>query len=206
MQRLEVSGAVRLIYRSLGVKGLIQFTRCRHISVTSMLILSFPILPGVYVPHAPPFSSFFICFLPWRNSPSGPRPPHCRGFAITLRHTTLGRTPLDEWSARRTDLYQTTHNTHNRQTSMPLAWIEPAIPASKGPQTHALDRVITGIGSFLITHSLTHSLTPRSRVLLEKLTGLQLVKKFPAFYGTRRFIAALSSAECKATTVPTMHI
>jgi 1-aminocyclopropane-1-carboxylate deaminase/D-cysteine desulfhydrase-like pyridoxal-dependent ACC family enzyme len=24
-------------------------------------------------------------------------------------------------------------------------------------------------------------------VLLEKLTGLQLVKKFPAFYGTRRF-------------------
>ena len=27
-------------------------------------------------------------------------------------------------------------------------------------------------------------LTPRSRVLLEKLTGLQLVNKFPAFYGT----------------------
>ena len=30
-------------------------------------------------------------------------------------------------------------------------------------------------------------LTPRSRVLLQKLTGFQLVKKFPAFYGTRRF-------------------
>jgi len=29
-----------------------------------------------------------------------------------------------------------------------------------------------------------HLLTPWSRVLLEKLTGLQLVKKFPAFYGT----------------------
>jgi hypothetical protein len=42
-----------------------------------------------------------------------------RGFTITLRHTTVGRTPLDEWSARRTDLYLTTHNTHNRQTSMP---------------------------------------------------------------------------------------
>jgi len=25
------------------------------------------------------------------------------------RHTTLGRTPLDEWSARRRDLYLTTH-------------------------------------------------------------------------------------------------
>jgi hypothetical protein len=32
------------------------------------------------------------------------------------------------------------------------------------------------------------------RVLLEKLTSLQLVKKFPAFYGTRRFITALTSA------------
>jgi len=31
---------------------------------------------------------------------------------------------------------------------------------------------------------LTYLLTPSCRVLLEKLTGLQLVKKFPAFYGT----------------------
>ena len=36
-------------------------------------------------------------------------------------------------------------------------------------------------------------LTPWCIVLLEKLTGLQLVKKFPAFYGTRRFITALKS-------------
>ena len=36
-------------------------------------------------------------------------------------------------------------------------------------------------------------LTPWCRFLLEKLTGLQLVKKFPAFYGTRRFITALTS-------------
>ena len=36
-------------------------------------------------------------------------------------------------------------------------------------------------------------LTPWCRVLLEKLTGLQLVKKFPAFHGTRRFITALTS-------------
>ena len=27
----------------------------------------------------------------------------------TRRHTTVGRTPLDEWSARRRDLYLTTH-------------------------------------------------------------------------------------------------
>jgi hypothetical protein len=37
-----------------------------------------------------------------------------------FRHTTLGRTPLDEGPAQRRDLYLTTHNTHNRQTSMPL--------------------------------------------------------------------------------------
>ena len=30
-------------------------------------------------------------------------------------------------------------------------------------------------------------------MLLEKLTGLRLVKRFPAFYGTRRFITALTS-------------
>ena len=37
-------------------------------------------------------------------------------------------------------------------------------------------------------------LTPWSRVLLEKLASLQLVKKFPVFYGTRRFLTALTSA------------
>ena len=37
-------------------------------------------------------------------------------------------------------------------------------------------------------------LIPWSRVLLEKLTGSQLVKKFPAFYGTRRFITAFTYA------------
>ena len=41
---------------------------------------------------------------------------------------------------------------------------------------------------------MTNLLTPWCRVLLEKLTGLQLVKKFPAFHVTRRFITALTSA------------
>ena len=40
--------------------------------------------------------------------------------------------------------------------------------------------------------SLRYLLTPWCRVL-EKLTGLQLVNKFPAFHGTRRFITALTS-------------
>jgi len=40
----------------------------------------------------------------------------------------------------------------------------------------------------------TYILTPWIIVLLEKLTGLQLVKKFPEFYGTRRFITTFTSA------------
>jgi hypothetical protein len=58
-----------------------------------------------------------------------PGPPHYRGFAITLRHKTLGRIPLYEWSARRRDLYLTTNTTHKKQTSMLLAGFETEIPA-----------------------------------------------------------------------------
>jgi hypothetical protein len=37
-------------------------------------------------------------------------------------------------------------------------------------------------------------INPWSRGLLEKLTVYQLVMKFPAFYGTRRFITAFTRA------------
>jgi len=56
------------------------------------------------------------------------------------RRTTVGRTPLDEWSAHRRDLYLTTHNTHKRQTSMPPVGFEPIISAGKRSQAYALDR------------------------------------------------------------------
>ena len=51
----------------------------------------------------------------------------------TQRRATVGTTPLDEWSVRRRDLYLTTHNTHNRQTSMPPVGFEPTIAAGKRP-------------------------------------------------------------------------
>ena len=44
----------------------------------------------------------------------------------TQRRTTVGRTPLDERSARGRDLYLTTHDTHNRQISMPPPGRSPA--------------------------------------------------------------------------------
>ena len=71
----------------------------------------------------------FVCF--WRNSPQWPRASSFTKFLDhTQRSTTVGRTPLDELSARRRDLYLTTHNTHNRQTSIPPA----------GIRTHDLSR------------------------------------------------------------------
>jgi hypothetical protein len=88
-------------------------------------------------------------FFPWRDSPSGPRPPHYRGFMITLRHTTLGRTPVDEWSARRRDLYLNTQNTHKRQIFMPPSWY--SNPQSQ--LTSALDRAANENCDSLFSHN-----------------------------------------------------
>jgi hypothetical protein len=56
----------------------------------------------------------------------------------TQRRTTVGRTPLDERSARRRALYLTTHDTHNRQISMPPVGFEPMIPVGERPQVGLL--------------------------------------------------------------------
>jgi hypothetical protein len=78
-----------------------------------------------------------------------PRPSHCRGFKITLKHTIVARTPVDECSAFRRGLYLTVHSTRKRQTSMPPAVFEPAVPASEGPQTYVLEGAAIGIGAFI---------------------------------------------------------
>ena len=87
---------------------------------------------------------------------------------------------------------------------MPPVGFEPTIAAGERLKTYALDRAATGTGTVVFyiyifyipdddVYLLTYLLTPWSRVLLEKLTSYQLVKKFPTFYGTRRFIAAVTS-------------
>ena len=64
---------------------------------------------------------FFVCC--GAATKRGSWPPHSWGFLDHIqRRTTVGRTPLDEWSARRRDLYLTTHNTHKRQTSIRPWW------------------------------------------------------------------------------------
>jgi hypothetical protein len=64
----------------------------------------------------------------------------------TRRRATVGRNPLNEWSARRRDLYLTAQNTRKRQTSVSPVGFEPAISTDELPQTYALDRAATGIG------------------------------------------------------------
>jgi hypothetical protein len=70
-----------------------------------------------------------VCF--WRNSPTRTRAASCSRFLDhTQWHTTVGRIPLDEESACRRELYLKTHSTHKRQSPMPSAGFEPAIPVS----------------------------------------------------------------------------
>jgi len=89
---------------------------------------------------------FSVCL--WHDSPQWAMVFSSLKFLDhTQRRTTVVRTPLDDWSALRTDLYLTTHSTHNRQISMTPARFDPKISAGEWPQTYALDRAATGMGS-----------------------------------------------------------
>ena len=84
------------------------------------------------VPANHSFHAVTIFF--WRDNPlvGLDLHPHSQGlFSLdhTHRHITVGSTLLNECSARSRDLYLTTHNTHNRKTSMPPVGFEPTIAA-----------------------------------------------------------------------------
>jgi len=85
------------------------------------------------------------------TAPSGPGLPYYPGCTITLRHTTLGGTPLDEWSTRRRDLSQPdiTQRLHETNIISP-AGFEPATTASERSHTHALEGAATGIDIIII--------------------------------------------------------
>ena len=73
----------------------------------------------------------------------------------------------------------------NRNSALPVCSAVPqqTVPTRKNLQEH-----------YLLAHSLTHSLTPRIKFLLEKLPVSRLFKKFPAFYETQRSITKFTSA------------
>ena len=86
-----------------------------------------------------------LFFLLWRCDPTPVMASSFLRFLDHTRHTTAGRTPLDEWSARRRDLYLTTHNNHNRQTSMPPRWdSNPRSQQARGRRPTSLDREAIG--------------------------------------------------------------
>ena len=108
--------------------------------------------------------------------PSGPGLPQCWGFMVTIRHKTLVRAPLDEWSAHHRQLYLIVYNTHKRETTVLVARFKPTIPASKWPQIHPLDR------------------GPLDRYLL-LLCNLQILCTYKLLWGT----AEAQWLRCRAT-------
>ena len=96
----------------------------------------------------------FVCMFFGAKAPPPPQGDRASSFKRFLDHTQRrtrvtrdhSLTGVGEWSARRRDLYLTTHNTHNRQTSSPPVGFELTISAGERPQTYALDRAATGTG------------------------------------------------------------
>ena len=116
-------------------------------------------LPTCYIFRSSYSSFILLCphfFFLWRYGPTRAMASTFMRFLDHIqRRITVSRTPLDEWSALRRDLYLTTHNTHNRQTSMPPVGFEPTISAGERPQTYALDRGATGTGTLPTLSAIT---------------------------------------------------
>jgi len=74
---------------------------------------------------------YVLSFFLWRCGPTRAMASFMRFLDHTQRRITVGRTPLDEWSASRIDPYLTTHNTHNK------------LPCPGGIRTHDLSRRAT---------------------------------------------------------------
>ena len=72
---------------------------------------------------------------------------HLTAHIHTHTHThthSVGLLQTSDQSVAETSTSQ--HATHKRQTTMPQAGFESAIPARERPKTQALDRAATGIG------------------------------------------------------------
>jgi hypothetical protein len=97
------------------------------------------------------------------------------------RHTTLGRTTLGECSV---STWQNTKFTIDIHAPPPVGF-EPAIPASKRPQTHALDRAATGNGNWNYTDRVinrqehkTYLLKSRLRYMFRQCQAVPAVYKY----------------------------
>jgi hypothetical protein len=82
----------------------------------------------------------FMCiFYHGTTVPSGPGPPHYRGFTTKLRHTTVGWKLLEEWSA---DAEIPDNTQHSKQTDINApGGIQTRNPSKRA----ALDHTAAGI-------------------------------------------------------------
>jgi len=93
-----------------------------------------------------PIAVKYIIYIFWRDSPQWAMASFTRFLDHSQWCTTVGRTPVAEWLARRRDLYLTTHNPHNRRTSMAPVGFKPTISAGDRPKAYAFDRATAWIG------------------------------------------------------------
>jgi len=97
----------------------------------------------------------------------------------------MGRIVSPETSVRNCH-YSLRNNPEERisrvhKLSTPVSCLTQLNPVQSFILTYLFTYLLTHLLTYLLTYLLTHLLTPWSRVLLEKLTGSQLVKQFPAF-------------------------
>ena len=122
--------------------GKLVFGKVRHYSTT----LSFNVVVSFSLSfHARERYRLSFFFFSWRKSPQWAKASSFTRFLDhTQRRTTVGMTPLDEWSASRRDLYL--NNTqHSQHTCMPPVEFEPTILAGERPHTYVTDRLSTNI-------------------------------------------------------------
>jgi len=128
-------------------------------------------------------------------------------FRITYLHTArctvllqklFGFQPVEKFPAFHGTRRFVTALTSVRQLS--LSWASPIQSIYPHPTSSRSILILSthlrlGLpsGVFPSDYLLTHTLTPRCTVLLQKLFGFQPVEKFPAFHGTRKFVNALTS-------------
>jgi len=98
----------------------------------------------------------------------------------TQRYTTVCRTPLDEWSARRRYPYKKTHDIHNRQTSMPPTGFEHTVSVGERPDSYAVNRAATGPGQLWLTRAIRVEET----AYLEQCCGSNWSSRVRTFHGS----------------------
>jgi hypothetical protein len=101
----------------------------------------------IWLRYVRKYNNEFCLLLAWQPPSWARTSSFVRFLDHTQRGTTVGRTPLDDWPALRSDLYLTTHNTHKRETSMLPEEFEPSVLTDERPQTNALERTATGTGN-----------------------------------------------------------